>query len=126
MNAKIHTLIKYLALLCALAALLGLAACEMLYKIVPNVPEEGPPAGEGPPSGEESQPGDEPAPGEGEIFIEFEAERANLAPGECTMLSWAVEGGGFGAFLNGEPVERAGEREICLEEPMGYVLEVDM
>ena len=89
MNAKIHTLIKYLALLCALAALLGLAACEMPYKIVPNVPEEGPP------SGEESQPGDEPAPGEGEIFIEFEAERANLAPGECTMLSWAVEGGGF-------------------------------
>ncbi len=140
MNTKLNTLFNNLALLCILAALLGAAACTMPFKIVPNVPEEGPPPGEEllPPEGEEDfhpeeepfpEGGEEPHDGEepsDEVWIEFEAERTNVEPGECTMLFWHVEGGGFGAYLNGEPVERSGEREVCLDETMIFVLGVDM
>ncbi|MBC8506096.1 MAG: hypothetical protein ISR58_09655 [Anaerolineales bacterium] len=75
-------------------------------------------------SEEEPPPDDEPI--DEEVQIEFFAERTDLQVGECTMLFWNVEGGGFGAFFNGEPVERAGEREVCPDETMGFVLGVDM
>jgi hypothetical protein len=82
-------------------------------------------AAEPPPPVEELPSDDEPN-GE-EIQIEFFAERTYLQPGECTMLFWNVEGSGFGVDLNGEPVDRSGEREICLgEEPMFFALGVDM
>jgi hypothetical protein len=69
----------------------------------------------------------EDAPHGEEIQIEFFAERTDLQPGECTMLLWNVEGDGFGVDLNGDPVERSGEQEICLgEEPMFFSLGVDM
>jgi hypothetical protein len=59
------------------------------------------------------------------VMIDLFAERTNLQPGECTMLFWNTEGG-IETFLNGEPVERSGEREICLgNEPMGFVLDLD-
>jgi len=131
-KTKIRILIKYLALLCMLAALGSAAACTMPFKIVPNTqPEEGPPPGEEPfppgeepPQGEEFPPGEEP-PGEGDVWIEFEVERTHLSPGECTMLWWHVEGVDD-VSLNREPVERMGEREICLEEPELFVLEAGM
>lgn len=114
----ITTLIKYIVLLCIFAILGSTAACNMPFKIVPNTQEEGPPPGE-----EDSPPGDGPF-GE-EIRIEFLADRTDLQPGECTMLFWNTEGG-FGAFLNEEPVERSGEREVCLgDESMAFVLGVD-
>jgi hypothetical protein len=138
MKSKFRTLIKYLALLCTVSLLVGTAACAMPFKIVPNTqPEEGPPPGEEffPEEMEPEHEGEEPFTEEGEpheeepsdeVWIEFEAERTELQPGECTMLFWHVEGGGFGAFLNGEPVERAGEKEVCPDEPMGFFLEVDL
>ena len=77
------------------------------------------------PQNDEQSPGD--APQSEDIQIEFFAERPHLQPGQCTLLFWHVEGGGFGVDLNGEPVERSGEREICVgEEPMFFTLGVDM
>ncbi len=81
------------------------------------MPEEGEPEHEGEPPSEEEHPE--------EVFIEFEADRTHLAPGECTMLFWHVEGG-FGVFLNGEEVERGGDREVCLNETEPFFLAVDL
>ena len=129
MRTKPHTFIKYRALICILVLLGSVLACNLPFKIVPNTQDEGQPIPdeeepfEGEPFGEE-----EPPPGEdqpGEVWIEFEAERTHLLPGECTLIFWNTNGG-YGVHINGEPVERSGEREICLDETIMLVLSVDM
>lgn len=129
MNAKKKTLFRYLALLGILVLLGSAAACYLPLDVVTDTPiDEGPPPEEEymPPEGDEPQeepPPQEEHPGE-EVFIEFEVDRREIHPGECTLLWWHVEGG-FGVFLNGEKVEPSGEHELCLEEPGFFILEVD-
>jgi hypothetical protein len=69
---------------------------------------------------------EEPLPEEmGEAHIvHFEAHRTRLGPGECTGLEWHVEGA-HEVFLNGEPTEPSGGREICPSETTGYHLFVE-
>jgi len=57
--------------------------------------------------------------------IVFTAERDTLQPGECTSLSWDVEGG-FGVTLNGDQVPKTGETEVCPEETQRFELSVDL
>ncbi len=88
-----------------------------------GLPEEEQPPETGP---MEEPPVDENRPEEGlepdEIF--FTADRLSLAPGECTGLEWNA--GRFeSVFLNGEPVDREGRREICPPGTTAYVLEVE-
>ena len=93
-------------------ALIGLAGCTIIIGEAPSPPGEPPaeqPLGEGPPD---------------EVQITFTADHTNLQPGECTMLQWRVQGG-FGVELNGQPVERAGQTEVCPEETTPYWLGVD-
>ncbi len=123
MRKKAHSLHKLIYILSVIVLVLGTQACSQGTQGF----NEEPPPGEGPPpeeftEGEPPPEGEEPPPGE--VFIEFNAERPNLMPGECTMLFWHTEGG-FSAFLNGEPVEPSGEREECLDESRRFVLEVD-
>ncbi len=70
----------------------------------------------------ESEP--EPPPPSGEVLITFTADRTRLLPGECTTLRWSVDGG-FGFELNGQPVERSGQMEVCPEETTPYWIAVD-
>lgn len=120
-------------LIAIVALLVSSLACNLSnlqqqgpYDEPPPVEEE---LYEEPPEGEEFHDEGEPEPPEGEhpeeVFIEFEAERTHLAPGECTLLFWHVEGG-FGVFLNGEEVERGGDREVCLTETEPFFLAVDL
>lgn len=113
---------KLFFILAVLILVLGMQACN------PGAQgfEEPPPGEEPPPEeffeGEPPPEGEEPPPGQ--VWIEFNAERPHIMPGECTMLFWHTEGG-FEVFFNGEPVEPSGEREECLEESRMFVLEVD-
>ena len=94
-------------------ALVGLTGCTITINgpdLAPGEPPEEPPPGEADPGEVQS--------------ITFTADRTNLRPGECATLQWHVEGG-FGVFLNGEPVEHTGESRVCLEETNLYTLEVD-
>jgi photosystem II stability/assembly factor-like uncharacterized protein len=61
----------------------------------------------------------------GATGIIFTADQTTLKPGECTLLHWEVTEG-FGATLNGEPVPKAGERQVCPPETLIYELAVDM
>lgn len=65
----------------------------------------------------------EPPPGEG-VRISFAADRTSLRPGECTTLRWSVDGG-YGVELNGQPVERSGQSQVCPQETTPYVIGVD-
>ncbi len=126
MNAKMKILFKYLALLCILVLLGSTTACNLPLDVGPDTQfEEGPPPDEEftPPERDEEPPPEEEYPGE-DVFVEFEVDRQEIHPGECTLLWWHVEGG-FGTFLNGELVEPIGERELCLEENAHFILEVD-
>jgi len=97
----------------------------MPREIIPDIQvEDGPPPGEEPPIPEEEFPTDEELQDNDEVWVEFEVERTELLPGECTMLWWHMEGG-FAVALNGDRVEREGEREICLKETASFILEVD-
>ncbi len=136
MKSKTYTPKKYLALVGVLAIVGMLTACNMPFKIVPNNMEENhPPMGEEhfeePPheeepfhEGEEHEEGEAHEEGEphGERWIEFNAERTHLAPGECTMLWWHAEGA-EDVFINGEPVEPMGEKEVCLDRSEHFGLE---
>jgi acetyl esterase/lipase len=89
-----------------------LAATTLLGCTLPGVipvPEPSEPPGEGPP---------------GEVEVAFVADRIVVQPGECATLEWSVEGG-FGVELNGQPVERTGQAEVCPEETTSYTLDVD-
>lgn len=56
--------------------------------------------------------------------IFFTADRMTIAPGGCTGLEWNA--GRFeSVFLNGEPVEREGRREVCPPGTTAYVLKVE-
>ncbi len=57
--------------------------------------------------------------------ITFTADRANIQSGECTLLHWEVTEG-FGVTVNDEPVDKAGQMEVCPSETHGYELKVDM
>ena len=92
-------------------ALIGLTGCTIIIGEVPE-PEEPPaeqPPEEGPPD---------------EVLITFTADRTHLQPGECAMLEWSVQGG-FGVELNGQPVEKSGQKQVCPEETIPYRLGVD-
>jgi hypothetical protein len=102
-----------LFLIIAALALIGLTSCTITIH-GPELALDEPP--EEPASGE-------PSPGEVQS-ITFTADRTDLRPGECATLQWSVEGG-YGVFLNGEPVQHAGERRVCPEETNLYTLEVD-
>jgi hypothetical protein len=67
----------------------------------------------------------EAAPSEpsGEVQIEFTADRTTLMAGECAFLLWTVHGG-EAVFLQGEPVELSGEREVCPDQTTTYTLAV--
>jgi hypothetical protein len=99
MKKNYKSLKKYVFILAVSILLLGTQACNL-----------------GTQGFEESPPGD--------FLIEFNADRTQLAPGECTMLFWHTEGG-FDVTFNGEPVGPAGEREECLNDTRTFVLEVD-
>ncbi|MBI4731135.1 MAG: hypothetical protein HY781_03215 [Chloroflexi bacterium] len=58
-------------------------------------------------------------------FIIFTAERTSIQAGECTILHWEVTDG-FGVTLNAQPVDKAGQMEVCPTETRGYELAVDM
>jgi len=120
MNDSFRTLTKYLALLLVIIILGSVAACSMPRQAAPDtqVDDESP-------AGEELPPPEDESPAEDEVWIEFEVDRNEMHPGECTLLWWHVEGG-FGVLMNGEPVEPGGEREICLEESAIFTLEVDL
>lgn len=61
----------------------------------------------------------------GEIQIAyFTADRTNIGPGECVALEWNVQGSSW-IFLNEEPVEPTGLREVCPPETTSYRLAVD-
>lgn len=57
--------------------------------------------------------------------ITFTAERTSLQAGECTLLRWEVTVG-FGVTLDGQPVEKAGQMEVCPPGTRAYLLAVDM
>ncbi len=72
---------------------------------------------------EESSPG-EPA-GEPRFEIFLTADRTELPAGECTVLAWRVEGPDeieMRAWLNEEPVDRFGEREVCPKQTTVYAV----
>ena len=94
-------------------ALIGLTGCTIVIGEEPSTPGE--PLAEQPP--EEGLP-------PGEVQIAFTADRTDLQPGECATLEWSVEGG-FGVELNGQPVERSGQMQVCPEETTPYWLGVD-
>lgn len=129
MKTKTRTLKKILALL---GAFVMLTACNMPFRIVPNDMGDNPPREEepfeAPPEGEtfhegepEGEPHEEGEP-HGETWIEFNADRTQIAPGECTMIWWHAEGVEE-VFLNGNPVEPMGEQEVCTEHTEHFSLE---
>jgi acetyl esterase/lipase len=65
-----------------------------------------------------------PTPRPAGVQIAFTADQASLQPGECTTLRWNVVGG-FGVDLDGEVVERTGQRQVCPGESRDYSLRVD-
>jgi len=62
-------------------------------------------------------------PQAGEIV--FTADSTTLQSGECTALRWKVTGG-FGVALDGQPVDKTGETEVCPTETRIYALAVDL
>jgi acetyl esterase/lipase len=58
------------------------------------------------------------------VQITLTADRTSLQPGECAILQWRVEGG-FGVELDGQPVERSGQQEVCPQDTAVYELGVD-
>jgi len=130
MKIQTRTLKKILALL---GVFVMLTACNILpFRIVPNDMGDSPPREEepfeAPPEEEpfhEGEPEDEPyEEGEprGETWIEFNADRTQIAPGECTMIWWNAEGVEE-VFLNGNPVEPTGEQEVCTDHTEHFSLE---
>lgn len=57
--------------------------------------------------------------------ITFTADRTSLQPGECTTLYWEVTIG-FGVTLDGRPVGKAGQVQVCPQETRAYLLAVDV
>ncbi|MDZ7378509.1 MAG: hypothetical protein ONB06_04100 [candidate division KSB1 bacterium] len=119
----------------AVLALLGLIGCGYLPAApiaptqapwiimttpVPGVTSLPPPIPQLPPT--EPRPLEQPP---GEVQITFTADRTNVQPGQCAILQWNVQGG-FGVNLNGQPVERAGQKQVCPPESMLYRLGVDV
>jgi hypothetical protein len=95
----------------------------------PGLMEEPPPGEEPPPEeAQPEEPGPEPEemPGEAHFELELFAEREELAAGECTIVAWGVHGPeerDVMVLLNGDPVERFGEREVCPDETSIFALE---
>ena len=115
---------KYLLRFSVVVILFSLTGCNLPFKVVFNDQPEEHFEMEAPENGgeahfDEEQPLEEYPEGG---FIEFEAERTNLAPGECTMIWWHAEGA-EDVKLNGDRVEPMGEQEVCLEENKRFVLE---
>lgn len=126
MNEKIAILFRQMTLASLLILLGVLAACNLPIQSIPDTQiDDQPPPEELPPLDDEHPPDEDFPADDQDVFIEFDVERAEMHPGECTMLWWHVEGG-FGVHLNGEDVEPAGEREICIEETTLFVLDVDV
>lgn len=66
-------------------------------------------------------------PQQGDVQIFFTADRTSIQPGECVNLEWHIEGEGFfGVDLNGQPVDPAGNEQVCPPETIAYTLAVDI
>jgi hypothetical protein len=63
-------------------------------------------------------------PGEGQI-LSFTADRTTLNQGQCATLQWQIQGG-FEAKLNGQPVERSGQQQVCPPQTTVYRLGLDI
>lgn len=118
-----RTISKYLLPVGVIAMLFSLTACNLPFKVVWNDQqaehvEMEAPENEGEPYPEENFGEGQPEGG----FIEFQADRTQLAPGECTMIWWHAEGV-EDVSINGDPVEPMGEQEICLQQNERFVLE---
>jgi hypothetical protein len=66
----------------------------------------------------------QPPPGPSKAQITFTADRYTLKRGECTTLLWSVQGG-FGVDLDGQPVSRSGQKQVCPQQTTTYWLSVD-
>ncbi len=91
----------------------------------PDFADEPPPPEEEIP---EEPPGRKPEemPGGAPFEIFLHSERTEIHAGECTVLVWGIEVPDeieVHTFLNGEPVNRFGEREVCPPETTVYMLE---
>ncbi|MEJ2568899.1 MAG: choice-of-anchor Q domain-containing protein [Anaerolineales bacterium] len=62
-----------------------------------------------------------PTPAPIPASINFNADRYLLEEGECTKLHWQVENADE-VFLDGEPVDALGARQVCPEQTTTYVL----
>lgn len=58
-----------------------------------------------------------------EVRIEFTSKKNKIQPGECAMLAWGVEAGL--RRINGQPVEKQGQMEVCPTEMTSYPLSED-
>jgi hypothetical protein len=100
MKSKKSVLLSLVLPVVAILALIGLTGCTIIIGEVPE-PEEPP-----------------------EMRIALSADRTRLQSGECATLEWNVQGG-FGVELNGQPVERSGQKQVCPEETTTYWLGLD-
>lgn len=96
----------------AVLVLVGLVACRMAPGGEPTSPAALP---------TEQLPSEAPTI---KVGIAFASDRKELQPGECATLAWNVEGG-FGAEINGRPVEKQGQMEVCPTETTTYTLSLD-
>jgi hypothetical protein len=113
MKNKKSVLVSLVLSFVTVLVLIGLTGCTIIIGDLPTPLPAQPPS--------EQPPAEQPP---GEVQITFTADRTNLQPGECTTLQWNVQGG-FWVELNGQPVEKSGQREVCPQETTPYWLGVD-
>ena len=92
-----------------------------------NPPPQGPNNGnppQGPDNGNPPPQGPGQSPNGGGNILAFTADHTTLNQGQCTILHWETQGG-FGARLNGQPVERSGQQQVCPPQTTLYRLELD-
>lgn len=58
-------------------------------------------------------------------YINFDAQEKLIVEGECTDLTWRVEGSSA-IFLNGDLVQPSGRKKVCPKETKVYKLEVQL
>lgn len=66
-----------------------------------------------------------PTPAPPDAQIAFAVDRSGIRLGECTTLRWNVTGG-FLVRIDGQIVERSGQKQICPQQTATYQLSVDL